>query len=327
MPTQTPRPVRNKKRAFEPTPTMGVILRYLYLYHTLTVEQVMRLLAYSPKSKTRAQELFKALYDHAYVERPKPPYIKTAQDYYAKAPYMHTLTKTGLHYLEGDGFDVSFRFRPGEQKALGSGWLKHLEELNDFLITASLVPKAVPGITFDPFTDLQHEWMLRRNPVYLKVEVSQGDRSKQVIEKVIPDAWLNFGYPDGTHLPLLVEWDRGSEFREKLTRKFKALLRYTREGYYEKRFGTSFYTFAFIAPTPHRRDMLLGYCEDVLTELHLAEVVKDGVRVAALPSSVTDPITAFFTPRWHRPFDYEKSGNARSRVKVYNNPLPLLDMS
>lgn len=151
--------------------------------------------------------------------------------------------------------------------------------------------------------------------------VEQGQKKIKTV-KVVPDAWLDIRLPDGTHMPVVFELDRGSESKWKIQEKVQALLRYV-QGPYKDLFDTPYATIAFGTPAgEHRRDMLLGYCEQALDEIQERRHA-DVFRFAALPAGETGPTRLALSPLWHRPFAFVGSG----KQKAYTTPLPLVESS
>jgi hypothetical protein len=313
------------------------ILRYIYTFHFLNLEQVMRLLRYSPNSKRNCQKLLKELRDHLYLDSPRLP-----RAYLGNPPFVYCLSREGLNYLRDLGYDTDFRFRQIDHNQPSYSWLNHLMALNDFLICACLLPNSGYSIALETVI---HEWIIKRRfntSVEVRIKKETGGFEKKTVG-VIPDAFINFRFRNNLHMPLLVELDRDSESRWKIREKVYSLLAYV-DGPYAKLFEVDpdMATIAFVVAdnNTHRRDLILHYIESVLKETNRLSDA-EMFYVAALPSGILSPIDIFLSPLWHRPFDYEElekaEANARfpgqvlllsnniPKVKVYTTPLPLID--
>jgi len=312
------------------------ILRDIYTFHFLNLEEVMRLLRYSPNSKRNCQKLLKQLRDHSYLDSPRLP-----RSYLGNPPFVYTLSREGLNYLRDLGYDTDFRFRPIDHKQPSYSWLSHMTSLNDFLICACLLSDTGYSIAVET---LIHEWIIKRRfnvSVEVRIKKETGGFEKRTVG-VIPDAFINFRFRSNLHMPLLVEMDLASESKWKIREKVYALLAYV-DGLYAKLFEVDpdTATIAFVVPdnNTHRRDLLLHYIESVLKETNRLSDA-EMFYVAALPQGVLNPIDVFLTPLWHRPFEFEEldksEANARfpnqvllssytfPKVKVYTAPLPLI---
>jgi hypothetical protein len=308
-----------KKRAFVVSSAYKAMLFHIYTYHFLLVRQIMRLGSYAEASLGWVQDHLKTLTEEGYVHRPKRPHTETG-----KAPYIYCLSQKGMAYMADWGYSLEHRFRPGEHKQPSDGYLKHLEKLNDVLITASFLPHQVPSFRLL----MHHEWMMRqwgKRTIDITVEEDGVARTKK--RSVHLDAFLRFYYPDDTSIPILLEVDNGTEtnkwdFKEKL----QALLLYFL-GPYTDLFDTPYGTISFLTTAgTARRDQMLSWCEEMLVGLR-EEDKADLFRFCALPDGQErhNPRTLFLSPIWYRPFDFFNAG-APARGKVYSQPMPLLEM-
>jgi hypothetical protein len=309
------------------------ILRDIYTFHYLSLDQVMRLRGYHPASASNCRKLLKQLTDVGFLDSPKLP-----RAYLGNPPYVYTLGRSGLNYLKDQGYDIEFRFRPNEHAQPSYSWLNHTMALNDFLICASLLEKSEPSIVLET---LFHEWIIKRR-FFTHVEVKTKTETGSTKEKVgvIPDGFLNFRFLDNTHMPIIFEMDLSQESKWKIKQNLQARILYVK-GPYQKLFDTTHATVAYAVAggDTHRRDMLLDYCEQVLNETFTKDMA-DTFLFCALPPGLLDPRQIFLSPLWHHPFDFEllerTEANARfpntrfvscgdGYVKRYHKPLVLLE--
>src|SRR5205823_15085880 len=116
-------------------------------------------------------------------------YLKTS--YYGhsssrgKAAFVYTLSSQAQRYLRDLGIEIDFKFNPEQEIAHSNQHLLHTLALNDFLISAKLLPKAVLQVSLE---ELRHERVLKRESDRVTIERADG-AIEQV--SVIPDGWLD----------------------------------------------------------------------------------------------------------------------------------------
>src|SRR5437588_12689527 len=96
------------------------VLRALYAFHLLTVDQLTRLL-YAKTSRNYAGAICKRLTDAGYLLRTWLPRPGSQ----GRATAIYLLGQPGLRYLDQQGFEVSVRARPSEHQVHGAQFLLH----------------------------------------------------------------------------------------------------------------------------------------------------------------------------------------------------------
>src|SRR5207248_2608539 len=89
-------------------------------------------------------------------------------------------------YLRELGIEIDFKFNPEQEIAHSNQHLLHTLALNDFLISAKLLPKAVPQVSLE---ELRHERVLKREADRVMIERADGTKEQVA---VIPDGWIYF---------------------------------------------------------------------------------------------------------------------------------------
>ncbi len=292
----TPSPARPPKRSLQITPSDFAIVLAVYTYQFLTVEQVLRLL-YKPGSLQYVRVRLKQLADAGFLHRLRQP-RPTA----GNTPFVYTLARRGINSLSAAGYAEFARFRPAEQQAHSWLFLDHTLAVNDVLIAAALVQRAVPDIVL---ADMRHERLLRHTPVRVTT-----DRGETI--GIVPDGWLTFHLRGQAQMSIVLELDRGTVEQRPFQRKIRGLLAYA-AGPYQQFFGTTSITVA-IATTAgkERMERLRGWCEQVLRDVQ-REQEADLFFLTQLPEGTLDPQTLYLAPIWWQPF-----------AQV---PLPLLELS
>lgn len=195
------------------------ILKAVYRYRYMTALDVTYLL-YSPASINHAREYLallsggKDLSENQYLYRfPLPQFSSGLTD------KVYTLGTQGRHLLTEMGMEVDWYFKPSKIKHLSFSFLMHALTLTRFLVALHYFVKTHPG-----FNILQ--------------EMTCYDLERRSMKKantVIPDAWVLLeGKKHKT--PLLLEIDRGTEYKKQFKGHVKALIDYIQSGAYERDF-------------------------------------------------------------------------------------------
>jgi hypothetical protein len=264
------------------------LLRAVYSYHFLTVEQATRLL-FSRGSLVYVRATLRALAAKGYLQRLRLP--TSGQ---GNTPHIYTLARKGVRYLEAAGFSDFARFRPSEQQEHSYFFLRHTQRVNDVLIAGALLGELAPGITL---AEMRHERTLKRTPVY--VEVATGDKKERV--GVVPDGWMDFHLRGEERMSVVLELDRGTVEERAFKRKLRGLLAYA-NGPYRAFFGSDAISIAFaITAGETRLRRLRAWCEQTLTEAGLQEHA-ELLLLTSLPEGELDPRQLFLAPIWEQPF-------------------------
>jgi DNA-binding PadR family transcriptional regulator len=230
-------------RMFSVTPVYDLLLRGtqalpvgLSQLHLATADQLCRL-HYKPGCITTVKARLKDLTDQGFIQADAIPTKR------ARSPYYYALAQKGLRYLEDAGCDTSETFRASREANKHSLFIEHTLELNDVLISASLLRRG-QGYYLDSF---QHERSLKRRP-YKATWRDQREGYTQTFT-VIPDAFLDFrlALADGRQrrLPVILEHDRGTEEQRYFRRRIRAYIVLLKSEMYKELFGVRTLTIAF----------------------------------------------------------------------------------
>ena len=265
------------------------VLNWLNRFHYLSNQQLCRL-GYSRGSLTYVQTRLKALTEAGYCQRIWLP----KRGPHGSTPAVYTLARRGLNYLRNNGIEVNGRFHPSEQRSLSYLFLQHTLEVNDFLIAAELLCRALSPYRL---ADLRHERDLKKQPV--RVRDVDGKQAA-----VIPDAWLDLRINGRFQVCLALELDRGTEEQKRWRRKVANLLAYA-SGPYQEAFGTRSLTFAVLTTAGEGRlQELLRWTE---AELEMQREASQGdlfLFTSLTPASAA-PEDVFLARRWLQPFRRE----------------------
>lgn len=213
------------------TPRIEEILRTVHFYRYMTALDVACRL-FSPASLTHARELLKILcggddcVHNQYLFR-----FALAQASGGKAEKVFTLGSRGKDYLQSEcAFASDWYFRPQNIKHLSHAFIEHNLTLTRFLVAAHLWCRKDPGVAL---LEARISYEMEKSPG--KVVVVRGGRQTEV--KVIPDAWMLFkDLKEDMRMPVLLEIDRGREYKEKFKEHVRARLEFVRSGAYQKLF-------------------------------------------------------------------------------------------
>lgn len=262
------------KRAIKPfvlTQRTEEIIKTVYFYRYMTALDVAHLL-YSPSSLTHVRSILSALAGgkdyktHELLHRFPLPTAATGN-----RERIYTLGSRGRDFLSAEvGWPVNWYFRPDKLKHLGYGQVLHNLVLTRFLVAANL------------WADLQPDFRLVEKRIgyelaKIPASVTITEHGKTATLKVIPDAWLLFerlkNNAHDTFFPVLLEIDRGSEFRERYRRHVASRIEMVRSGAYQKIFNASVVTIAYATTgdtqeyRETRRRAMCAWTQEVLTEL------------------------------------------------------------
>jgi len=248
------------------------ILHSFILYPYLTIDQITRL-HYARGSATYVSTKLKTLLEHKYLFRPNR--------LSATMPYIYCLGIRGVRFLRIQGVDVSFH--PSEHETMSYPFLQHTLAVNEFLLAASLLPRANPSLTLFA---IKHDFTLKRT-----------------MRGVVPDGWMDFRM--GRHQQCIwLELDRGTMEQKRFRRKISNLLAFAMHGY-EEAFGTPSLTIAFATTAGETRlKNIVKWTQQELTAQQKTEEA-DLFRFTTVPTQELDPTWLFCKPIWNCPFATE----------------------
>lgn len=261
------------------------LLRAVYAYHFLTVDQVVRLF-YRHGSLAYVRVRLKRLADEGYLQR-----LRLPQPTSGNPPWIYTLAQHGASYLKASGCTEFVSFRDDAQQ---HSWLflHHTLAVNDVLIAAALLTRVVPEVTL---VDMRHERTLRHYPVKVAID---GGRETMTL---VPDGWLDFHVRASTRVSVLLELDMGTIEQKAFKRKLRGLLAFL-AGPYQEAFGSASVSVAFATTAgAARAERIRVWIEQVLREQR-SEQEAELFLVANLPTGELDPNVVFCLPYWRSPF-------------------------
>jgi hypothetical protein len=261
---------RARKPATKPliiTKPLEAILKAIHFYRYMAAQDVCRLL-YSPRSLSHVREILSNLAAANYLYRFELPHTSRGN-----TEKIYTLGSKGRDFLANVlGLPVSWYFRPYKLKHFSFIQVQHNLALTRVLVAAQSWAALHPDFRLAQ-TRICYE--LARTPS----QVSLTNKGKAETLKVIPDAWLLFEQTKGGEyahgFPVLLELDRGMEYREKFQNHVRSRLEFIKKGgAYSKLFGTEAVMIAYLTTgelpqyRESRRKAMCGYTMEVLTELH-----------------------------------------------------------
>jgi Replication-relaxation len=130
----------NRKRPFVFTPSHDTILKdAINRYHLLTSEQITRLLYSSGTIKT-VKAYLTAMTDVRLTQSLSLPTVR------GRRPHLYFLGTLGRKALRDEDIDIPIYFEQADLQTRSYGWLMHLLETNDFLISGATLEKTIPEI-------------------------------------------------------------------------------------------------------------------------------------------------------------------------------------
>lgn len=287
------------------------ILQAVHECRYVKVEHITRLFYTWPSSKSHVNEILNKLCGGKDRQAGQYLYRFVLPDTRVGNPdRVYTLGGLGIKYLqEEDGIEVNWRFDANKIDSLSYNYLQHQLDITSFLIAAKLSSRENKANNRDPILHeafTEYDLRPRREKVTIEVTTDNGTTKEEAIE-VVPDLWLDFHFPTKktSHVPILVEIDRGTEGLKKFKKKIKALLEFISGPGYKKMFGVRAVTIAFVvtAGTPNRLDSLLTWTGEVLKELQMKDYTDTFRFRRLLPAWETEHTTLFSDPAWFRPGD------------------------
>jgi hypothetical protein len=193
---------------------------------------------------------------------------------------IYTLGSKGRDFLANDlGEPVNFCFRPYKLRHLSYSQVLHNLILTRFLVSAHAWAAKQPDFRLNQ-TRISYELAREAATVEVSKETPPiGKQRKTEKLKVIPDAWIEFEkLKNGEHehyLPVLLEIDRGSEYKQKYIHHLLSRIAFIKSGEYKKVFGTEAVIIAYATTgetaryRETRRKSMCAWAQQVLAELHM----------------------------------------------------------
>jgi DNA-binding PadR family transcriptional regulator len=249
------------------TKPLEAILKAIHFYRYMATQDVCRLL-YSPRSLSHVREILSLLAAANYLYRFELPHTSRGN-----TERIYTLGSKGRDYLANVlGLPIDWYFRPYKLRHFGASQVQH-----NLALTRVLVAAQAWAAKRSDFTLSQTHicYGLAHTPS----QVSLTNKGKAETLKVILDAWLLFEQTKGGELehgyPVLLEVDRGMEYREKFKRHVRSRLEFIKKGgAYSKLFGTEAVIIAYLTTgelpqyRESRRKAMCSYTMEVLAESH-----------------------------------------------------------
>jgi DNA-binding PadR family transcriptional regulator len=249
------------------TKPLEAILKAIHFYRYMATQDVCRLL-YSPRSLSHVREILSLLSAANYLYRFELPHTSRGN-----TERIYTLGSKGRDYLANVlGLPVDWYFRPYKLRHFGASQAQHNLALTRVLVAAAAWAAQHPDFRL---AQARNCYELVRTPA----TISLTNKGKAESLRVIPDAWLLFEQTKGGELehgyPVLLEVDRGMEYREKFKRHVRSRLEFIKKGgAYSKLFGTEAVIIAYLTTgevpqyRESRRKAMCSYTMEVLAELH-----------------------------------------------------------
>ena len=269
--TPAQKPQKKTAKPFMLTPRTEELLRTIYFYRYMTALDVARLL-YSPSSLTHVRAILSRMSGGAdyktaqYLYRFPLPTAATGN-----RERIYTLGSKGRDFLANTlGLPVNWYFRPHKLKHLGFSQAVHNLVLTRFLVAACSWAAKEPD-----FRLVQTRICYELQSAVSSVTVAKAGKTETI--RVVPDAWLLFErLKEGRHdtsFPVLLEIDRGMEYREKFKKHVASRIEFIKTGNYSKLFEAHAVTVAYAstgdreAYRESRRRAMCAWTQEVLVEL------------------------------------------------------------
>jgi hypothetical protein len=265
----TVRATKTRAKPLIITKPIEAILKAIHFYRYMATQDVCRLL-YSPRSLSHVREILSLLAASNYLYRFELPHTSRGN-----TERIYTLGSKGRDYLAKVlGLPVEWYFRPYKLRHFSASQVQHNLALTRVLVAAQAWAAKRPDFRLAQ-TRICYD--LARTPS----QVSLTNKGKVQTLRVIPDAWLLFEYGQtkgGEHAhgyPVLLELDRGMEYREKFQKHVRSRLEFIKKGgAYSKLFGTEAVMIAYLTTgelpqyRESRRKAMCSYTMEVLAESH-----------------------------------------------------------
>lgn len=306
------RKTEKEKGILKPLQINETLEKYLLAfnqYYFLTAEQLTRLF-YRPSMYADVMKRLKPMVEKKYLQTIHLPTVD------GKAPYIYTLAHKGVKYLRDDlGQEVEVLYRPSNIAELNHSWLKHLLELNDFLICAKQVEKGESGFKLHR---MWHDLAMKRNPIKAPVSlmaITEAEKKSKRVKDVVFDGGLIFRKDPGEgkkllQFAMLLEHDRGTEGSKTIKDKVRAIVAAILSGAVKAYFGVQIENICFITSAGvDRVETLRKWTLEALASLHVKPAIRDLFVFSCFPYAIdqkTNKIIlhelnyeeVFFQPVW-----------------------------
>jgi hypothetical protein len=294
----TVRATKTRAKPLIITKPIEAILKAIHFYRYMAAQDVCRLL-YSPRSISHVREILSLLATANYLYRFELPHISRGN-----TEKIYTLGSKGRDFLANVvGMPVEWWFRPYKLRHFSASQVQHNLALTRVLVAAHAWAAKRPDFTL---SQTHICYSLARSPS----QISLTNKGKTERIKVIPDAWLLFEKKEGGEhahgYPVLLELDRGMEYREKFQKHVRSRLEYIKKGgAYSKMFGTEAVMIAYLTTgdlpqyRESRRKAMCSYTMEVLSELH-KEAWAPIFRFCSFVLDDIYDMSLFEAPIWHR---------------------------
>jgi hypothetical protein len=257
---------------------------------------------FSPGSLTYVRDILKLLCggedakDNQYLFRFPLPQFSSG-----KTEKVFTLGSRGRDFLSREvGMPVDWYFNPKHTRHLSHGLIIHNLTLTRFLVAAHVWCKRGTGFKL---SELRTSYEMERHPA--TVEIVKSGKPERF--KMIPDAWLLFDdLNENVRLPVLLEIDLGSSYRERFKCHVRSRIEFLRSGAYQKMFGAEgcVIAYATTGELPEYRqsrcNAMRDWTREVLTDMNL----KSWAAILRFASVVREDMYEpglFEAPVWLRP--------------------------
>jgi hypothetical protein len=285
------------------TPRHEQILQTIYEYRYVTAQDITHLL-FSKGSLAYVRKMMSAMAGGK---------DQQARHYLYRFPFptgaagnrerIFTLGALGRDFLANNlGMPVDWYFRPYKSDHLSHSHILHHLLLTRFVVAAKAHTRNHPQISLLQ-SRLCHE--LAHN----QATIAGKKKQKAATPVIIPDAWLLFALrANGARFPVMLEIDRGTEFRAKFQAQMKARLEFIRSGEYTKVFEQPAVILAYVtlenrsSHNQTRVKTMAAWTQTVLSELELENWgVIFRFTAISLDTLFADMPTLLEKPVWYRP--------------------------
>lgn len=264
------------------------LLLTLSRFHYLTIDQIVRFFGLRPSSTSWIRGKLRELVLQGFIETQFLPRTTPA----GRLPLIYALGTKGIQH--GKQLGIFIPYHSPKERIRSYLFLTHTLQLNNFLIAACLLTKAVPEIVLQ---DWQHDLTLKHQPV--RVDLGKGKR-----DILVPDGWLDwqllppFGTPEEDRFSAFLELDRNTEDIRQFKLKIRSYVAFANGPY--KTFGSECFTvlLCIAAGGHHRLHQLRKWTVEMLTENNALDYAIF-FQFALLPPSPIDPASLFLFPVWY----------------------------
>ena len=279
------------------------ILQTVHMFRFLTIRDVTARL-FSLGSRTYVRDRLSRLCGGA--DEAEDQYLYRFQLPHAgpgNSERVFTLGSRGRDFLATEvGLPVAWYFRPQKVKNASFASLMHNLILTRVLVAAERWARDCPAYN-----------LIQIRTSYDLATSSPHESGTQVI----PDAWVLFErVANGAHVhfaPVLLEIDRGTEYKERFQDHVRSRLEFVRSGAYRELFGTEWVTIAYatagqtLPQGQARRQSMCAWTWELLRELR-KERWAGNFRFTSVSYDSLYQLPLFVAPMWYRPDGAEPVG-------------------